>query len=167
MGDLRTWGFLSPQLLPPTQPQFMQPGSRGEIKSNLFLVPSSMISEESQIKSRKQDLVQSQAIVPSCLCPWLADIPSVNHKGHIHVQNKNKTGNLSRMGCLFPVHQLIFRGALPTTWHWGLRDRQCDTWVVNVDVLEVWGKVRKGEQCIGAERKHKAKCWEDRQASNH
>lgn len=25
---------------------------------------------------------------------------------------------ISRMGCLFPVHQLIFRGALPTTWHW-------------------------------------------------
>ena len=85
-----------------------------------------MISEESQIKSREQDLVQSQAFVSSCLCPRLADIPSVNHERHIHVQNKNKTGNLSRMRS-FPVHQLIFRGALPTTWHWGLRDRQCDT----------------------------------------
>lgn len=55
MGELRAWGFLSPQLLPPTQPQFMQPGLGGEIQGTLFLVPSSMTSEESQIKSREQD----------------------------------------------------------------------------------------------------------------
>lgn len=127
MGELGTWVFFSPQLLPTTQPQFMKPGSRGGIKSTLFLVPSSMMGEESQIKSRGQDLVQSQAFVSSCLCPRLADIPSVNHEQHIHVQNKNKTRNLSRMRCLFPVHQLILREPLPTTWHWGLRDRQCDT----------------------------------------
>ena len=78
-----------------------------------------MISEESQIKSREQDLVQSQAFVSSCLCPRLADIPSVNHERHIHVQNKNKTGNLSRRRS-FPVHQLILGEPYPPLGTGGL-----------------------------------------------
>lgn len=59
-GRTKGLGFLRPQLLPPTQPQFMQPGSRGEIKSTLFLVPSSMTSEESQIKSRNRTLSRAR-----------------------------------------------------------------------------------------------------------
>lgn len=136
-----------------SRPQYMQSGSGG-IKSTLSLVLSSMI----RWGKPNPGLGTGPGPEPGA-CLFLALLsrrwgsqpgPRSTYSGS-KGKPKQNLSSLSRMKCLVPVHHLIFMESLSGTWCWGLRGPQCGKWAGSVDVLEVWSRVRRGEQCVCSE----------------